>query len=329
MSFEDFCREFSHLYVLRLYSDATGEQWARQQIDGALTAATSGGCLNFGTWTKNPQFQLSCVENAKVFVSIVVKDPRSASGPGDYEAIGFFVIKKEKLDDYRVTVLKGQQQIAASVTYKTQRESSFEFSAVKGVTYVIVPSYFDAGVTGEFCLRVFSQQAMSPIKALTEEQTSAGVSGQWIKGVSSGGCPNYATWRSNPQFLLEVTAPKTQLTIALEQAQLADLPAIGLYVFKTRPSEVKFPSLDAQDKVASTSFSPAPQGTSPHILQVLPSDLSFLSSLHYPRDDSRGVSHHGINFPAKLREQVHCQGHWRRRKAEPDPSSVAHFYFEG
>jgi hypothetical protein len=303
MSYEDFCREFNHLYVLRLYSDATGEVWNRQQITGALTAQTSGGCLNFATWNKNPQFQVSCIQDTKVFVSVVVKDPRSSEGPGNYEGLGAFVIKKEKLDDFRVTVLKGQQQIAATITYKTQRESSFEFDAVKGMTYVIVPSFFEAGIVSEFYLRVYSKHPMTALKELTQEQTASGLSGQWTKGVSAGGCPNFSTWRQNPQYYLKVTAPKAQLTLALEQTQVADMPAIGLYVFKTRAADADFPTLDVADKVAATSFSPSPQGPYNLTFRLQPfSDPMPSRSLYHLGDVRWSLSRHGKHVPGKSGE---------------------------
>ena len=66
------------------------------------------------------------------------------------------------------------------------------------------------------------------------EQTT--LTGAWSTPRLSGGCPQHATWRSNPQFTLEPSATASY-ELSLRQPPARNMPAIGLVVLHgTAPS---------------------------------------------------------------------------------------------
>ena len=72
MAWEDFKVQFNKVYVAassrrcRTRSSAAARRrrrtWCRYEIEGAWTDANSGGCFNFDTWRKNPQYEIRTAE---------------------------------------------------------------------------------------------------------------------------------------------------------------------------------------------------------------------------------------------------------------------------
>ena len=64
------------------------------------------------------------------------------------------------------------------------------------------------------------------------------LAGAWSTPGLSGGCPQHATWRSNPQYILEPSATASYV-LSLRQPPAQNMPAIGLVVLHgTAPAEV-------------------------------------------------------------------------------------------
>jgi len=79
------------------------------------------------------------------------------------------------------------------------------------------------------------------------------MSGEW-KGKTMGGCPNFPTWKNNPQYLINLSEP-SQLTVILTQSQKEKLPYIGFYIIKSKDEHNAKESLPREDVIVKSSFS--------------------------------------------------------------------------
>jgi hypothetical protein len=281
MCFEDWSREFNNLFVLRMYSDDVGEKFQRQEVSGQWTAETAGGCRNHPSWNTNPQYQLVSKQDTTVFVSLKLRNRRVARVSGDYPAHGVLVLNKTSgPDEYRKTFIQSaEDEVVFTPMYQAIRESSFELELKANTAYVLMPSTFDPKIVDNYYLTVFSRHPLT-IQPLTKERSAAVMSGSWVSGSTAGGCLNNATWRSCPQFLLEVTADKALIPVVLEQKDIgADkLHFIGAYIFKAPGTPLvprrthaqftdvdfavpEYPGLDNMDLVAAPKLINASQCT--------------------------------------------------------------------
>ena len=59
MSFDDFCKQFTNLWILHLLGDRKGHKWHRIELKSEWKGRTAGGCFNHPTFANNPQ--IGCV----------------------------------------------------------------------------------------------------------------------------------------------------------------------------------------------------------------------------------------------------------------------------
>ncbi len=80
----------------------------------------------------------------------------------------------------------------------------------------LIPTFSTSFRNGYLCMR-YTQQ------------------GQWIKGKTAGGCRNYKSWLSNPQFCMKLRT-RGSVVIVLTQQQGSDHVdnSIGFYVVQTK-----------------------------------------------------------------------------------------------
>jgi hypothetical protein len=189
---------------------------------------------------QNPQYQFSASHDTPLVVSVVLKDRRRnecipSTQSTAYPPHGAVLIQRKAKSKFKAATLSPEgDQIVSTPEYHSAREATFEFYAAKGTTYLIMPNTFDSGIIDEYCISIYSQQSIR-IKELTHEVPSNIVSGKWTKGLNSGGCTNYGSWRQNPQFALEVTGPEPQkIPIVLEQGEVSNgqYHYAGFYIFK-------------------------------------------------------------------------------------------------
>lgn len=128
MCFEDWAREFNHLYVLRLYVDDGDAPWTRQKFQGRWTPETAGGCINNATWNRNPQYQIVASRNTPVFISVTLKDKRKDTEPGCptvYPGHGALLISRPAPSTSKVVVLsKMSEELVYAPAYRALREGT-------------------------------------------------------------------------------------------------------------------------------------------------------------------------------------------------------------
>lgn len=165
MTFEDMCRYFTDIIKCRLINTSylsIHKTWEEARLHGAWTRHEdpqqnrSGGCINHkDTFFQNPQyvFEVKKPED-EVLISIQQRPKRSTrrEGKGENLAIGFNIYKVEENRQYRMHSL---QHKAASSIYINSRSVFLRTELPEG-RYVIIPTTFEPGHTGEFLLRVFT-----------------------------------------------------------------------------------------------------------------------------------------------------------------------------
>uniref|UniRef100_H0V2U3 Calpain 5 n=1 Tax=Cavia porcellus TaxID=10141 RepID=H0V2U3_CAVPO len=165
MTFEDLCRYFTDIIKCRLLNTSylsIHKTWEEARLRGAWTRHEdpkqnrSGGCINHkDTFFQNPQyiFEVKKPED-EVLICIQQRPKRSTrrEGKGENLAIGFDIYKVEENRQYRMHSL---QHKAASSIYINSRSVFLRTDQPEG-RYVIIPTTFEPGHTGEFLLRVFT-----------------------------------------------------------------------------------------------------------------------------------------------------------------------------
>ncbi|XP_040260997.1 calpain-6 [Bufo bufo] len=183
MTFEDWCSNFTHADVCRMINTSYFSQhktWEKGEDRGKWTNNAdallnrSGGCFNNkSTFFQNPQYIFEVKkENDDVLVSLQQEDQRTHKkfGKGDNFIIGFEILKVEQNRQYRIHKMEGQER-AASSPYMNLR-SVFMRKVLKKGRYVIVPTTFQAGLTCEFNLRLFTD-VPSNFRELLHDKPSA------------------------------------------------------------------------------------------------------------------------------------------------------------
>ncbi|XP_060032711.1 calpain-5 isoform X4 [Erinaceus europaeus] len=165
MTFEDVCRYFTDIIKCRLMNTSylsIHKTWEEARLHGAWTRHEdpqhnrSGGCINHkDTFFQNPQYIFDVKKPEDEVLICIQQRPQQSTrqqGKGENLAIGFDIYKVEENRQYRMHRL---QPRAASSIYINSRSVFLRTDQPQG-RYVIIPTTFEPGCTGEFLLRVFT-----------------------------------------------------------------------------------------------------------------------------------------------------------------------------
>jgi len=125
------------------------------------TTAESGGLpinntpKEFVAWAKNPQYYLKIEKNTTIFISLIQNDGRLTKDKFPFPSItkkACIIVaksdKKKKLVSYDKSEIKNVSSV------RQHRENSMQLLLPKG-EYIIIPSIFKEGDTGEFNLQLY------------------------------------------------------------------------------------------------------------------------------------------------------------------------------
>ena len=260
MCWEDFLRFFNSVHVLRLLTDEVGEVWEKYAFEGEWTQETSGGCLTFPSWAKNPQYRIhSSLPNNRVFICLSQADKR------------FMDHKECKLESAGLTILKGdfrtranqkkkgckQGDLVKNSIFYSSRDIAVEFTmttAGPNNDMIIIPSFYNPNVTSTYSMMIYTQKPCVITQLEDTEESEQDQSrrisgfhrmgagsfqnlpknvqtGSWGDG-TAGGCLNHKTWITNPQYILHCSQA-CDVTIHITQKLVTNQPpvAMGGYVF--------------------------------------------------------------------------------------------------
>jgi hypothetical protein len=96
------------------------------------------------------------------------------------------------------------------------------------------------------------------VRIFNQEWQSSVTKGEW-KGVSAGGCPNFPTWRNNPQYGFELKVGDVVLiTLMQDDARMNGVRespvAVGFLLLKADDITKKVPQLRGPDIIGQTVF---------------------------------------------------------------------------
>ncbi|KAG9470601.1 hypothetical protein GDO78_017219 [Eleutherodactylus coqui] len=178
MTFEDFCKYYTDIIMCRLINTSylsIHKTWEEAVLRGAWIKHDdplqnrSGGCLNNkGTYLQNPQYVFDVKKpEDEILICLQQKTKRTTRKDGKAQnlAIGFEVHRVELNRKYRMHTL--QPKVASSIYINSR--SIFLRSDIKEGRYVIIPTTFDGGLTGDFLLRVFSDVPSNCIELTLDE----------------------------------------------------------------------------------------------------------------------------------------------------------------
>eukprot|EP01125_Pyxidicula_operculata_P004086 TRINITY_DN1585_c1_g1_i1.p1 TRINITY_DN1585_c1_g1~~TRINITY_DN1585_c1_g1_i1.p1 ORF type:complete len:1011 (+),score=266.75 TRINITY_DN1585_c1_g1_i1:116-3034(+) len=249
MEFFDWCEQFTRCVIVRMM----GDRWDKAPFAGEwkTSANTAGGCLNFPTWPKNPQLKLVCPTRTEVFISLQQEDGRLREHkPYEYPSLGITVIRKKNNDSYQIEGVSSRSEIHALSQFIKARESSVGFWAEANQPYGVVLSTFDPNVETRWFATVCSLGSCQ-VELANRKQASSSVKGEW-SGVSAGGCPDWNTWRRNPQYHLEITEGGEK-TVTIVQARREDgLIHAGYVIFPANPE--KLPVVEKDKSVFQAKY---------------------------------------------------------------------------
>ncbi|KAM4797409.1 calpain-5 [Rhinophrynus dorsalis] len=165
MTFEDFCKYYTDIIMCRLINTSylsIHKTWEESVLRGSWIRHEdplknrSGGCLNNkSTYLQNPQFVFDVKKpEDEVLICLQQKTKRTTRKDGKAEnlAIGFEIHRVELNRKFRMHTL--QAKVASSIYINSR--SVFLRMEMKEGRYVIIPTTFEPGLTGEFLLRVFT-----------------------------------------------------------------------------------------------------------------------------------------------------------------------------
>lgn len=239
ISFEDWVRQFSKLYVCRLYEDDIGDKWSAAKFAGRWEGSTAGGSMNHATWPENPQYGIRFPSGApgkktRVFVSLGQRDVRPLGAGGFTSAIGFYVLRAggPTLAGGKKASITSESEIVYRGVFSFDRDVAAEVTLGTDEAYIVLPATFEAAQEMPFWLSIFSETPMEA--AEVQAGPEALVESAW-KFENAGGSPNNPEWKKNKQWALLPLEP-CEVTITLGQPPVRapkQVNPIGLQVFSS------------------------------------------------------------------------------------------------
>ena len=184
MRFEDFCANFTTVYLSKIFPST----WAQYSIPGEWNGNTAGGPYPMedlkkpeeneegkepatpqdtnNKWFNNPQFRLSVKKKSKIILSLMQEDEKISKR--DYIPINFLVVRIKSKKD-RLWEIKREDIVLQAIENSQKNEGQREITRTciltpehdkKPVQYMIIPNSDLANrkeAERPFYLRIFSQ----------------------------------------------------------------------------------------------------------------------------------------------------------------------------
>ncbi|KAH3759316.1 calpain-type cysteine protease family [Pelomyxa schiedti] len=200
---------------------------------------TAGGCTNFPTWVKNPQFHVTVSQPCQVFIILSQGDYRKFGQASVYRhTIGAKLLSKGDTTG-RKTLSISSTNVVDETKYVNVRDRILSVTLHPSLCpYVIMCSTHDPGDEANFKITVYSEIPLSLTEASDWHELC--IYGRWGPGLC-GGSMNNSSWRNNPAYMLDIGACSTGITIMLAANNIgntssgnpdtSNAPFVGLYVF--------------------------------------------------------------------------------------------------
>jgi serine/threonine kinase 3 len=219
-------------------------------FNGKWTQETAGGCLNHGSWIKNPKYSLSVVKPTQLsFVlglpphqyhhhhhhSHTPRTPKQATlappnaTPED-PLIGFYLFRGNRGNAARLL----RKDVVGRTKHFTDAREVVETIRLEPGAYILVPCTYQPNIHIDYQVQIHAESELEGVSFI--EETLIQLEGAW-QGPSAGGNFSHPSWRLNPQYLV-TSSSECSVVVSLEQAPKAtteELPFISVAVI--RPSD--------------------------------------------------------------------------------------------
>ncbi|KJE90407.1 calpain-7 [Capsaspora owczarzaki ATCC 30864] len=229
-------------YTLKVYASApfsllsVGKLYHYQQkLIGNWTQANAGGCGNYSSYFKNPQFSMQVAQPQS---SLLLK----LMAPKSYPAgIALYRAAVGPDGTERVDTTHGTNMIASAPKFR----HGFCYLEVKSLapgSYIIVPATFEPGRISQFFLTVESitPVQLAPLAEVGEGGNYREVQGEWIAGSSAVGSENSGHYDQNPMYRIWVSGnTPCEMSVRLRlpgNTGGALPPALNIGIFAISPS---------------------------------------------------------------------------------------------
>eukprot|EP00326_Haptolina_ericina_P017859 CAMPEP_0181188124 /NCGR_PEP_ID=MMETSP1096-20121128/10941_1 /TAXON_ID=156174 ORGANISM="Chrysochromulina ericina, Strain CCMP281" /NCGR_SAMPLE_ID=MMETSP1096 /ASSEMBLY_ACC=CAM_ASM_000453 /LENGTH=654 /DNA_ID=CAMNT_0023277149 /DNA_START=449 /DNA_END=2414 /DNA_ORIENTATION=+ len=247
------------------YEPPGEEAWYRYEVASQWTEANAGGCFNFPEWRKNPQYEIRTAEETDALFLLMQPDPRmnvsylppassgdkrggDEGGPKYSAKIGMYIMRGH--DRLRQKVLYDSEEIEGDdvvdsspfMEYREVQCNTFDEEDEQPLgayqRFVICPSTFQPGKTGEFRLVVLTSRPLDQPPELMPKLVDLSVSGTWTDQ-TAGGCRNYVSWRKNDQYLLRLRPDSRASVVMFRSNSAANASDTALFSKKKSRSSAK------------------------------------------------------------------------------------------
>eukprot|EP01100_Stratorugosa_tubuloviscum_P001338 TRINITY_DN1299_c2_g4_i1.p1 TRINITY_DN1299_c2_g4~~TRINITY_DN1299_c2_g4_i1.p1 ORF type:complete len:270 (-),score=106.70 TRINITY_DN1299_c2_g4_i1:206-1015(-) len=123
------------------------KNWKVVILEGCWQEKTAGGCVNFPTFVKNPQYLLFSSTAAKIYILLVQKPPKKSE-------VGLYIFETRSRDLNGLVGLT-RKDVVVKTEFESKNETICELQTVKDKMYTVVPCCYDHGIEGEFQIYVF------------------------------------------------------------------------------------------------------------------------------------------------------------------------------
>eukprot|EP00118_Oscarella_pearsei_P028840 m.3059 g.3059 ORF g.3059 m.3059 type:complete len:660 (+) comp9038_c0_seq1:64-2043(+) len=196
MSWDDFKANFTEMEVCSLSADDLDEDTPTKTFKSSMAQAkwakgkSAGGCRNFPTFEKNPQFIVDLSEAddgdedglCSVVFAVMQKDRRAKRHLGAQDlCVGLSIYKVP--DDFSGQLDKKyfdyHKSTATSGSFTNLREVVCRLDLGPG-RYVLIPCTFNPDEEASFLMRIFSEKSVKP-KGNDSQQSTAGFDARWTE----------------------------------------------------------------------------------------------------------------------------------------------------
>ena len=198
MSFSDWSQHFNKILVCR----SVNEQWCKLSARSQWSDRQAGGCPNFVSWRRNPQWLIRVPQGSvSATISVTIPhDPKSAS-----YGIGFYLLKGNvnPADQKRRKITLAMEDIVAQPQPEVTRQVSQEVVLQASTTpYALVPYCFFPNQDSPFAVSVRFQGDPNSVEmfpvAVEEDWVTGYYEAQWRNSAHGGGPPGSEDFHRNP-----------------------------------------------------------------------------------------------------------------------------------
>eukprot|EP01104_Vermistella_antarctica_P011680 TRINITY_DN3293_c0_g1_i1.p1 TRINITY_DN3293_c0_g1~~TRINITY_DN3293_c0_g1_i1.p1 ORF type:complete len:1188 (+),score=330.11 TRINITY_DN3293_c0_g1_i1:280-3843(+) len=149
------------------YSDEDNEDWFTAEIHGEWDSEAAGGCLNFPSCVRNPQYHLRVDQAAEAQICITQEDEQ-------LDTIGVYLLKFIPDEDMKTLSGRMPKIVPANLVSKSKfaspLEAVLEVDLEPGIDYVVMPCTFDPNHESVFQVVVAANQTQPHLELLEVEE---------------------------------------------------------------------------------------------------------------------------------------------------------------